>query len=264
MAKESKTNGAAKKGAAATATGAGPAALPLFYSKPRAVLAERHGNMSLTPTSDFSFAANTNSVPIVATELPMVCKNYPILFTDGAQTQMVALLGLRASENLMVDDKGNWTPGTYVPAYIRRYPFIFFENEEKSQYTLCVDEDAKTVVEGTENPFFVDGEPSKMTQGALDFCRDYQAHYVATAEFLKAIREAGLLVENRADATLADGRKLSLSGFKVIDEAKFNALDDETFLAWRKRGWLHLVYCHFISNGNWNALVERAAMKVAN
>jgi len=257
LAKQSKTNGATK-------TETAGANLPLFYSKPRAVLAERHGSMSLTPTSDFSFAATTNSVPVVATELPMVCKHYPILFTDGAQPQMVALLGLRASENLMVDDKGNWTPGTYVPAYIRRYPFIFFENEEKSQYTLCVDEDAKTVVEGTENPFFVDDEPSKMTQSALDFCRDYQAHYAATAEFLKAVTEAGLLVENRADATLADGRKLSLSGFKVIDEAKFNELDDETFLAWRKRGWVHLVYCHFISNGNWSTLVERAAMKVAN
>jgi hypothetical protein len=257
LAKESKTNGAAKK----EPVGAN---LPLFYGKPRAVLAERHGNMSLTPTSDFSFAGTTNSVPVVATELPMVCKHYPILFTDGALPQMVALLGLRASENLMVDDKGNWAPGTYVPAYVRRYPFIFFENEEKSQYTLCVDEDAKTVVEGTENPFFVDGAPSKMTQSALDFCRDYQAHYAATAEFLKAITEAGLLVENRADATLADGRKLSLSGFKVIDEARFNELDDETFLAWRKRGWLHLVYCHFISNGNWSTLVERAAMKVAN
>ncbi|OSQ36469.1 SapC family protein [Thalassospira mesophila] len=238
--------------------------MPLFYGKPRAVLAERHGNMSLTPTSDFSFAGTTNSVPVVATELPMVCKHYPILFTDGAQPQMVALLGLRASENLMVDGKGNWTPGTYVPAYIRRYPFIFFENEDKSQYTLCVDEDAKTVVEGTENPFFVDGEPSELTKSALDFCRDYQAHYAATTEFLKAITEAGLLVENRADATLADGRKLSLSGFKVIDEAKFNELDDETFLAWRKRGWVHLVYCHFISNGNWSTLVERAALKVAN
>jgi len=257
LAKQSKTNGATK-------TETAGANLPLFHSKPRAVLAERHGSMSLTPTSDFSFAATTNSVPVVATELPMVCKHYPILFTDGAQPQMVALLGLRASENLMVDDKGNWTPGTYVPAYIRRYPFIFFENEEKSQYTLCVDEDAKTVVEGTENPFFVDGEPSKMTQSALDFCRDYQAHYAATAEFLKAVTEAGLLVENRADATLADGRKLSLSGFKVIDETKFNELDDETFLAWRKRGWVHLVYCHFISNGNWSTLVERAAMKVAN
>ncbi|WP_417843748.1 SapC family protein [Thalassospira sp.] len=55
-----------------------------------------------------------------------------------------------------------------------------------------------------------------------------------------------------------------MSGFKVIDEAKFNELDDETFLAWRKRGWVHLVYCHFISNGNWSTLVERAAMKVAN
>ncbi|OSQ34458.1 hypothetical protein THS27_25375, partial [Thalassospira sp. MCCC 1A01428] len=62
LAKESKTNGAATK-SATTAAAPAAGALPLFYSKPRAVLAERHGSMSLTPTSDFSFAATTNSVP---------------------------------------------------------------------------------------------------------------------------------------------------------------------------------------------------------
>ena len=29
---------------------------------------------------------------------------------------------------------------------------------------------------------------------------------------------------------------------QVIDEAKFNAMPDEVFLDWRKKGWLALVY----------------------
>ena len=37
-----------------------------------------------------------------------------------------------------------------------------------------------------------------------------------------------------------------MSGFKVIDEAKFNKLPDEEFLRWRANGWLPLVYCHAV------------------
>ena len=60
-------------------------------------------------------------------------------------------------------------------------------------------------------------------------------------EFARALAEADLLVENRADITLPDGQRLAMSGFKVIDEAKFNKLPDEEFLRWRANGWLPLV-----------------------
>ena len=44
---------------------------------------------------------------------------------------------------------------------------------------------------------------------------------------------------------------------RVIDEAKFNALDDATVLEWRRKGWLPLIYCHLISASNWANLVDR-------
>jgi hypothetical protein len=59
--------------------------------------------------------------------------------------------------------------------------------------------------------------------------------------------------------TLKDGHALGLSGFRVIDEGKFNALPDETILDWRRKGWLPLIYCHLISTSNWANLVDRAA-----
>jgi len=74
---------------------------------------------------------------------------------------------------------------------------------------------------------------------------------------------ADLLVDNRADVTLNDGGKLSLAGCKVIDEIRFNRLGDTEFLQWRERGWLALAYSHFISTGNWGALVDRVAQRGA-
>lgn len=246
---------------AATDSAAPPAALPLFYKQPSPLVAERDAELTLAASGDHRFAAITNSVPLVASELPQACKHFPILFSEGAAPQMVALLGLRTGENLFVDSAGRWSEGAYIPAYVRRYPFIFLESDDSSEYTLCIDLAAPGVGTGSGSRLFENGEPTDFTRTALDFCREYQAHFRFTADFIAALQEADLLVENRADVTLSDGERLSLSGFQVIDEERFNALPDETFLQWRRRGWLHLVYCHFISVGNWGALVDRSVLK---
>ena len=46
-----------------------------------------------------------------------------------------------------------------------------------------------------------------------------------------------------------EGTRVSLTGFKVIDEKRFAQLPDETFLQWRRKGWLPLAYSHFFSIG---------------
>ncbi|WP_459694700.1 SapC family protein, partial [Achromobacter xylosoxidans] len=69
--------------------------------------------------------------------------------------------------------------------------------------------------------------------------------------------------ENRADITLADGQRLAMSGFKVIDEARFNKLPEAEFLRWRANGWLPLVYCHLLSINTWPSLIDQVQPVVA-
>jgi hypothetical protein len=64
-------------------------------------------------------------------------------------------------------------------------------------------------------------------------------------------------VERRADATLPDGRKLGLGGFKIVDTEKLLALPDEKVLAWHKAGWLALVHGHLASLDRFQALLQR-------
>lgn len=139
--------------------------LPLFYEQPRPLAPGAHANLSLAGNTGFGYAAKTNAVPLVATELPTACRHFPIVFTDGDQPTPVAVLGVRGQENLFVDAQGQWRAGAYIPAYVRRYPFIFMENEDRSQFTLCVDEKAASVVEGRDNPFFDEaGEPTDLAR----------------------------------------------------------------------------------------------------
>lgn len=243
-----------------TDTAAAAQALPLFYIQPRVLQPGQHSQKSLSPSATYQFAAKTNAAPIVAGEFAVVSRHYPIVFTEQPTAHPVAVLGLRDQQNLFVDADGKWHDGSHVPAYIRRYPFIFVENEARSELTLCIDEAAPHLVDGRDAPLFdEDGKPTELTQNALQFCRDYQGQHLAATEFAEALRKANLLVENRADVTLKDGQTLSLSGFKVIDEARFNQLPDEELLAWRRKGWLPLIYAHFFSVGNWAGLVDRTA-----
>jgi hypothetical protein len=233
------------------------APLPLFYKEPRPLSSARDADTSLRIADNQRFAAGTNSVPLVAAEFAAACRAYPIVFTGDDTPLPVALLGLRKAENLFIDAEGRWEPNVYVPAYVRRYPFIFMENKETGQFTLCVDAAAEGVVPGRENPFFADGKPAEITNTALNFVRDYQVQAKLTEEFATALAEAGLLVDRRADVTLASGEKIGLAGFKAIDEEKFGALPAATVQDWHTRGWLALAYAALISAAGWPGLIER-------
>lgn len=232
-------------------------ALPLFYQTPRPLSSERHSDMSLRTTPNYRFTVGVNAVPVMAAEFSIACRHFPILFTESDPPQAIALLGLRTGENLLVNADGAWAQGAYIPAYIRRYPFIFSEDAARGEFTLCIDEAAEAVHQGRDNPLFIDGKPSATTEAALTFAREFQAQSAFTNEFVKAVAAANILVERRADVTLDSGERMSLAGFRMIDEARFNKLPAEDLLTWRDRGWLGLVYAHLISIGTWSELINR-------
>ena len=236
--------------------------LPLFYTSPQPLNAEVHGNLALNAENiSYNFALNTNSVPLNATEFGRALKHYPIVFVDSNPSAPVAVLGLRDAENLFVSVDGKWSEKTYIPQYVTRYPFIFLENQEQGQFILCVDTDSELVKEDGEHKFFDGKEVTDLSKRALDMCTNYQAQFNFTVDFVKALKEHDLLIPNQADITLNNGEKLSLSGFQVVNEKKFNELSDEVVLDFHRKGYTALIHAHFISILNWQSLVDATALK---
>lgn len=238
-------------------------ALPLFYRRPIAMDPARHGRLRLGPPGDLRFARKANAVALLGPEFPQAARFYPIVFTSGGHALPAAVLGLKADDNLLVDGNGQWEAGAYVPAYVRRYPFIFVEQPDGQRLTLCIDEASEQLAADGPRPLFDGDQPAEATRQALELCMSFQRDAAATRAFVQALEAKELLVERRADVALDHGGRLALGGFRVVDEAKFNALDDATFLDWRRRGWIGLIYCHLLSSGNWGGLVERAARRAA-
>jgi hypothetical protein len=235
--------------------------LPVFYRRPRPLNAGHDRGWSLLPTPDVRYARATNSVLLGAAEFAPAMRSYPIVFTSTEPRVAVAVLGLEGDENLFVGEDGKWREGDYIPAYVRRYPFIFLEHPDKNELTLCIDEASGLLIQTEDRLLFEAGEPTQLTRDALEFCREFHQQTLTSAAFVGELARHSLLVPNEARAVLNSGKEMTLRDFQVVDEAKFNALPDDVFLEWRHRGWLSLVYCHLLSMASWSHLVELAAKK---
>ena len=167
-------------------------------------------------------------------------------------------------QNLFLEADGRWQAGHYVPAYVRRYPFIFTNRPDSDQLVLCVDEASERLDETEGKPMFQDGQPSEDLQTSLKFCEEYQRHLAITQAFVADLERHDLLVDKEMTFNTTTGTAYRLSGFRMIEEERFNALSDDIILDWRKRGWLGFVYCHLISTSNLMLIGERAEQKDAS
>lgn len=239
--------------------------MPLFYKNPAPLDAKLHAKMALKKNFGLGFTKGVNAVPVNLIEMPQICHYYPIAFSPDATGTPVAIMGLRDNENLFLNDKGEWEEDTYIPAYIRRYPFIFSEMPGNDQLSLCVDMNDNIIDKDGEQKFFdAEGKPSTLSQNALEFCKSYHAAAQHTIEFGKAMAKAGLLVERQAEIVIAPGKKINFSGFRIIDEAKLADLDDKTFAEWRKKGWLPFIYAHLFSGAQWQRLTRLLNKRMEN
>lgn len=229
-------------------------ALPLFYKQPMPLDAKAHAKLALKNDFGFGFTEGVNAVPINLIEMPQICHFYPIAFSPDQNATPVAILGLRDNENLFLKEDGKWEEA-YIPAYIRRYPFIFSEMPDGEQLTLCIDNNPDVVSKKGDQTFFdKEGKPSSLAKNALEFCKSYHAAAQQTVEFSKTLVEMDLLVQREAQINVAGNQRINFSGFNIIDEKKLSELKDKDFLQLREKGWLPFIYAHLFSGAQWQRL----------
>ena len=253
-------------GETAAAAGEGPR-WPLFYKQPVPLSIERHGGKSVNLQRRFAFAAETNMVPVNMQEFSRVATAYPIVFTETAPASSIAILGLRQSQNLFVNDEGTWEGGVYVPAYVRRYPFIFSTGQEEEQLVLCIDEADELIVDGTgaegTQAIYESEEASEVVKKMLEFCAAFHRQSLATREFVDELEQRDLFRPGTVTISNETGEQFNLRGFRIVDETKFNALPDDAFLEYRRKGWLAAITAHLISVQNLAALGFRSKSQAA-
>ncbi len=232
---------------------------PMFYTRPEPVRAESHAGISIRPELDFSFAAHVNTVPVTLPEFMMVARHYPIMFL-GPDLVPTAALGFNPQHNLFVDQKGEWAVGQYVPAYVRRYPFILLGAEGSDLLHLGIDGVAASGKPGAR-ALFEKGEQTTATKQAVELCEQFHQAFMFTRDFSKALLDAGIIEDRTLEIEAGPGgQKTTLGSFKRVSEDKFRQLPDATVLDWFKKGYMYGIYFHLQSMNNWELLIARNAL----
>ncbi len=233
----------------------------LFYAEVAPIDKNKHAELSVKAGSDFSFTKHVNSVPLTAVELPAATSEFTVVFAgNDEQLLPIAILGAQADENLYYDDEQGWQ-ANYIPAFIRRYPFIFSTDDKGKSFALCIDEKFSGCnYEGRgERLFDAEGERTQFLNSTLEFLQSYQAQFQRTQAFCQRLRELDLFEPMHAQFTGRDGERRGLTGFFAVKKDKLKELDNDVLAELAKNDYLELIYLHLQSLRNFNNIAQKAA-----
>ena len=219
----------------------------------------RHRDSSVEIAGNYAFSGKVNSVPLMAVEFPQSATDYAIVFAGTRENVMPAvILGLRGNENLYLSKESAWD-SKYIPAFVRRYPFVFSTSPDEQRFLLCVDEEfAGFNREGRGQRLFGDdGKPSTYVENILKFLQEYQVQFRRTQAFCKKVQELDLLEPMQAQIELGSGERFALSGFMAINRTKLKGVSGDKLAELAKTDELELIYLHIQSMRNFTALKGR-------
>lgn len=232
----------------------------IFYERAVALNRDRHQKLKIQLKADhFAFAGKTNSVLLAASEFAEASRDYPIVFVgkEGGPFTIAVLVGLSDKENLLVGPDGVWEADTYIPAFIRRYPFVLAGADEAESLTVCIDESYAGLTDASgESLFSNDGVETDYLKNVVEFLRLFHSEMKRTSAFAGKVAELGLLTP-KVITIEHEGRKQTLDGLWVVDEDKLSALNDAQTLDLVRNGTLGLIYAHLASLKNVARLAKR-------
>jgi hypothetical protein len=235
----------------------------LFYSKPEPLSRELHAKIGLRQTPQpFGFAANTNVVPLTVGEFAVAGLSYPIIFA-GERYQPLAVMGIRQGSNLFVGQDGAFAIGAYIPAYIRRYPFVLANDQSREQLVVCIDRAASMLGEDYDLAFFNEnGEPTDYTNGCIQFCNDFENEGRRTEAFINLIKELDLFEVARSSFTPNNpdgtpGAAQPIAEYFAVSEVKLKALPPEKLVEMVGNGAVAQIYAHLMSLVGWDRMIAK-------
>lgn len=230
----------------------------LIYERAVPVNPSQHKDVSIKSGNDYGFAKDVNSVPLMSVEFDPACTDYAIVFAgEGRAIMPAALLGVRDNENLYIDENGAWT-AKYIPAFVRRYPFVF-SSSDNLRFVLCIDEEYPGVNRRGigERLFDAEGERTQYLQSVLNFLQAYQTQFLATRAFSQRLVDLDLLEAMQAQFSLPSGQRITLGGFMTVSRSRLKSLSGDVLARLAASGDLDLIYAHLHSQRNFTPTAQR-------
>ena len=233
------------------ATAAPNQGLPLFYNALEPLNLEQHGKMKVRGITSMPELGRTHAVPLTVDEFALVQRHFPIVFSVGDAPVPIALMGLNEGVNVFLDENGRAIdPNIYIPAYLRRYPFLLAKlRPDSDELSLCYDPTSGAVGDFAEGELLFDGDqPSAATQAILQFCEQFEAAGLRTNAFVEDLQKSDLLMDGEV-AIQPEGfeQPFVYRGFRMVDEEKVRNLRGDELRKMNQNGMLPLIFAHLFS-----------------
>ena len=232
------------------ATAPAPANLPLFYKDLVPLSSVDHADFRARPLDSAEFLVGQHAIPLTSDEFVSACRFFPIVFSAGDNPVPLALMGLNEGINTFVDDEGKLANPVYVPAYIRRYPFLLAKLQPNTdELSLCFDPTSGALGKFDEGDMlFVDGQPSDQTKAVLEFCKNFEEAGQRTGMFMEELKKADLLMDGEVSIQQEGNDKPYVyRGFQMVDENKLRELRGDVLRKLMQNGILGLIFAHLFS-----------------
>ena len=243
--------------------------LPLFYRELVAFDQEAHGKLVFpAQPADYHYAKATNIIPLLIHETGLALKSYPLVFLPGndkAPPTLAAMVGIGDNINRFVDDAGQWRAGAYIPAWVRRYPFLAVSPDGKQDPVLALDPSADVLKQKGGEPLMKNGQPSERLKGIVAFNQEFAAIAERTNAIVSALQAAGVLEEGSlkfAPPGTPPEQAQEIKGFLIVSEQKLRALSEESVLKLHKADAFGLAYAQMLSMNNLGNVLAQPATAV--
>jgi hypothetical protein len=226
------------------------APLPLFYNDLMPLNSRDHSGWKMKSAEKAPWVANIHAIPLTVEEFPQASRHYPIIFASGDNGVPLALMGLNEGVNTFIGEDGTITPNIYLPAYVRRYPWLLAKlNPQSEELSLCFDPSSGVVGESEDGaPLFDGDQPSETTKNILQFCEQFEMAGQKTQTFLDELKKHDLLMEGEvAIQQTGNEQPFVYRGFQMINQEKLAQVRGDVLRGWAQSGLLPLIYAHMFS-----------------
>lgn len=226
--------------------------LPMLYDALEPLSSSVHGKMNIRGVDKAPTVGTTHAIPATVDEFPLLARHYPIIFAVGDDPVPLVLMGLTEGVNAFMDENGKpLEPNLYVPAYIRRYPFLLARlKPDSDELSLCFDPTIGAIGDFEEGePLFEEnGEPSKATKAILQFCEQFETAGQRTSAFVQDLKKADLLMDGEVSIQPEGApQPFTYRGFRMVDEEKLREMRGDELRKFNQSGLLPLIYAHLFS-----------------
>lgn len=239
---------------------------PMRYSAVSPLSSVQHHDCCVETGTDYAFSRSVSSVPLSTLEFPQAASEYVIVFVAGADAVTpAAVLGIRENENLYLDAHNAWQ-AAYIPAYLRRYPFIFSSVDKGKTIMLCIDDAFQGLNRrGNGQPLFeAQRKPTAFLENVLKSLRDDHVNDQRTRVFCNTLQALGILDPIHVNTTLAAGEDVRLSGIMAVNRERLRRLPGSVLARLVRTDELELIYLHLLSMRNFEALRSRSLSRIAD